>query len=96
MPSPPPQPLYYAYESAMVNEFGDLFYTCSEADLAPNGPGYDGISGRACAVKGAATGQQLVSGAAYVWEQYGFQVSHLWRNVGINAALFLFFALCTG
>ncbi|KAF6823067.1 ABC-2 type transporter [Colletotrichum plurivorum] len=89
-------PLYYAYESAMVNELGDLFYTCSEADLAPNGPGYEGISGRACAVKGAATGQQLVSGAAYIWEQYGFQVSNLWRNVGINAALFLFFALCTG
>lgn len=79
----------------MVNEFGNLMYTCSDSDLTPNGPSYDGNYGRVCAVKGAETGQQLVSGAAYLWEQYGFEVSNLWRNVGINAALFLFFALCT-
>ncbi|KAH7054333.1 ABC transporter PeaB1 [Macrophomina phaseolina] len=89
-------PLYYAYESAMVNEFGDLNYACSEGDLAPSGPGYDSIANQVCTVQGAVPGQRFVSGAAYVQEQYGFEVSHLWRNVGINAAFFVFFALCTG
>ncbi|KAI1397475.1 ABC transporter PeaB1 [Hypoxylon fuscum] len=89
-------PLYYAYESAMVNEFGDLSYTCSETDLAPSGPGYGSITNQVCAVQGAVPGESLVSGAAYVREQFDFQVSHLWRNVGINAAIFAFFALCTG
>ncbi|KAI3332377.1 ABC transporter PeaB1 [Xylariaceae sp. AK1471] len=89
-------PLYYAYESAMVNELGNLNYTCSESDLAPNGPGYSSVANQVCAIPGAVPGQALVSGAAYVREQYGFFVSNLWRNVGINAAFFVFFALCTG
>lgn len=80
----------------MVNEFGDLSYTCSETDLAPSGPGYGSITNQVCAVQGAVPGESLVSGAAYVREQFDFQVSHLWRNVGINAAIFAFFALCTG
>jgi ABC-type multidrug transport system permease subunit len=79
----------------MVNEFGNLLYTCSESDLAPSGPGYDAIASQVCSVKGAVPGQALVSGAAYVWEQYEFRVSHLWRNVGINAGFFVFFVLCT-
>ncbi|TGJ84785.1 hypothetical protein E0Z10_g3954 [Xylaria hypoxylon] len=89
-------PLYYAYESAMVNELGDLDYTCTQQDLAPSGPGYDSIAEQVCAVKGALPGHAMVSGAAFVREQYGFYVSHLWRNVGINAGIFVFFAVCTG
>ncbi|KAI1128101.1 ABC transporter PeaB1 [Nemania abortiva] len=89
-------PLYYAYESVMVNELGNLNYTCSPSDLAPNGPIYDSIANQVCAIPGAVPGQVLVSGAAYAREQYGFFVSHLWRNIGINAAFFAFFALCTG
>ncbi|KAI0023474.1 ABC transporter PeaB1 [Xylariomycetidae sp. FL0641] len=89
-------PLYYAYESAMVNEFGNLNYSCSVADLAPSGIGYDSIANQVCAVQGGEPGQQFVSGAAYLEDQYGFYVSNLWRNVGINAAFFVFFAVCTG
>ncbi len=80
----------------MVNELGNLNYTCSQSDLAPNGPTYNSVANQVCAIPGAAPGQELVSGAAYAREQYGFFVSHLWRNVGINAAFFVFFALCTG
>lgn len=79
----------------MVNEFGNLQYTCSPSDLAPNGASFDLIENQVCAVPGAVPGQALVSGAAYVRDQYGFEVSNLWRNVGINAAFFVFFALCT-
>ncbi|KAH6651607.1 ABC transporter [Truncatella angustata] len=88
-------PLYYAYESAMVNEFGNLYYTCSDMDLVPNGNDTDSIAYQVCSVQGSVSGQALVSGAAYMKAQYGFQTSNLWRNVGINAAFFVFFALCT-
>ncbi|KFA79185.1 hypothetical protein S40288_02404 [Stachybotrys chartarum IBT 40288] len=89
-------PLYYAYESAMVNEFSNLEYTCSDVDLAPSGPGFDDIANQACSVKGSVSGEPLVSGADFVLEQYGFYSSNLWRNVIINAAFVVFFALCTG
>ncbi|KAK0634251.1 ABC transporter PeaB1 [Bombardia bombarda] len=89
-------PLYYAYESAMANEFGNLDYTCNAADLAPAGPGYSSMANQVCSVQGSIPGQELVSGASFIRSQYGFEVSHLWRNVAINAAFFVFFAFCTG
>ncbi|KAJ6149667.1 CDR ABC transporter [Penicillium samsonianum] len=89
-------PLYYAFESVMVNEFRDLSYQCSASDLAPSGPGYTDIAHQVCTVVGSQPGDRLLSGASYIHAQYGFQTSHLWRNVGINAALFVFFALCSG
>lgn len=89
------QPLYYAYESAMINEFGNLQYTCSENDLAPSGSSYGDVSNQICAVKGAVAGGSSVSGAAFIQEQYGFLQSNLWRNVLINGAFIIFFALCT-
>ncbi|KAI1263589.1 ABC transporter [Xylariaceae sp. FL1019] len=89
-------PLYYGYESAMVNEFGNLNYTCSEGDLVPSGAGFTSIAQQVCAVRGAMGGEALVAGEAYVRDQFGFHTSHLWRNIGINAAFFAFFAVCTG
>ncbi|KAJ2978980.1 hypothetical protein NUW58_g7322 [Xylaria curta] len=89
-------PMYYAYESAMVNEFGDLSYTCSDSDLVPSGSGIDSIMNQVCAVEGGVAGLSTVSGAAYLETMYGFSVTHLWRNVGINIGIFVFFALCTG
>ncbi|KAF2135661.1 uncharacterized protein K452DRAFT_322935 [Aplosporella prunicola CBS 121167] len=88
-------PLYYAYESVVANEFGNLNYTCSANDLAPYGENYDSVANQVCAVPGAVPGQPYVSGSAYIQEQYGFQSSHVWRNVGINLGIFAFFALCT-
>ncbi|KAL1618926.1 hypothetical protein SLS56_010343 [Neofusicoccum ribis] len=89
-------PLYYAFESAMANEFGNLEYTCSASDLVPQGAEYTSAANQVCAVPGAVPRQSFVSGAAYLQEQYGFSVSNLWRNVGINGAFFVVFALCTG
>jgi ABC-type multidrug transport system permease subunit len=80
----------------MVNEFGSLGYQCSSSDLVPSGPDYTDIAHQVCTVVGSEPGNRLLSGASYIHAQYGFQLSHLWRNVGINAALFVFFALCSG
>ncbi|KAL3480366.1 P-loop containing nucleoside triphosphate hydrolase protein [Aspergillus californicus] len=89
-------PLYYAFESVMINESRDLDYQCSPSDLVPSGMGYTEITNQVCAVVGSNPGDEFVSGMSYIQAQYGFQESHLWRNVAINAAIFVFFALCSG
>ncbi|MCJ1267220.1 hypothetical protein MMC22_007105 [Lobaria immixta] len=89
-------PLYYAFESVMVNEFASLNYHCSADDLIPSGVGYDSMANQVCAVVGSSPGQGTMSGRPYLEAQYGFQSSHLWRNIGINAGLFFAFAICTG
>ncbi|KAF7524357.1 hypothetical protein PCG10_005841 [Penicillium crustosum] len=66
------------------------------SDLVPSGLGYTDMAHQVCAVVGSQPGDRLLSGASYIHAQYGFKPSHLWRNVGINAALFVFFALCSG
>ena len=90
------QPLYYAFESVMLNEFAALNYLCSPDDLAPAGAGYSSIANQVCAIIGSRAGEPFVSGKSYLQAQYGFQESHLWRNIGINAALFIAFAVSTG
>lgn len=90
------QPMYYTYESVMVNELSDLEYLCSSSDLAPSGPSFTNISNQVCPVAGAITGQVTVSGADHLRVQYSFDISHLWRNAGINIAVFIFFAISTG
>ncbi len=90
------KPLYYAFESVMVNEFSSVSYSCANKDLAPSGPGYNNIAYQVCAVVGSDPGQANLAGASYLRILYGFERSHLWRNIGINAALFLAMATCTG
>jgi ATP-binding cassette, subfamily G (WHITE), member 2, SNQ2 len=90
------QPMWYAWESVMINEFGDLSYQCSTADLAPSGAGFDSIRHQVCAVDGSLPGSESVSGAAFLSKHYGLATGHLWRNLGINIAIFVFFALSSG
>ena len=80
----------------MINEFASLIYTCSPGDIVPSGLEYNSIANRVCAVVGSTPGQGSIAGISYLQAQYGFEASHLWRNVGINAGLFVAFALCTG
>ena len=80
----------------MINEFASQVYACSEGDIVPSGPGYSNIANQVCAVLGSTPGTDSIPGISYLEAQYGFQASHMWRNVGINAGLFVAFALCTG
>ena len=89
-------PLYYAFGSLVINEFSSLTYSCSNADLASNGPGYNFIANQVCAIVGSTPGQGFISGSSHIRAQYGFEQSHLGRNIDINAALFAAFAVCTG
>ncbi|KAI0043049.1 hypothetical protein FA95DRAFT_1631947 [Auriscalpium vulgare] len=79
-------PLRYGFEGIMTNEFHTLNGTC--ANLAPHGPGYEGIQlvNQACTTVGSLPGQSTVDGNRFVELSYDYSYSHLWRNFGIIIA----------
>ncbi|KAG9231760.1 putative ABC transporter CDR4 [Amylocarpus encephaloides] len=80
-------PVAYAFEALMVNEFHDRNITCSQ--FVPAGGAYDAAppSERICATTGAAAGANYVDGDVYLMVNYKYSYSHLWRNLGIMFAL---------
>ena len=78
----------------MVNEFSSETFSCSEGDIVPRGNVFDDIRFQTCAVSGSSPSQLSVSGQSYLSSEYNFHSDRLWRNIGINAAFFLFFAIC--
>ncbi|KAF9045205.1 P-loop containing nucleoside triphosphate hydrolase protein [Panaeolus papilionaceus] len=87
-------PLLYAFDGLMTNEFHTLNGVCST--LVPSGPGYDGISlsNQVCTVVGAVPGEATVNGSEYLILSYEYYYKHLWRNFGILLAFGVFFLLC--
>ena len=87
-------PIAYAFESLMVNEFSGRSFPCSI--FVPQGPGYDnvGAQSRICSTVGAAAGSSSVDGNAYLALSFQYYHSHLWRNLGIIYAFVVFF-VCT-
>ena len=79
-------PIAYAFEILMVNEFHGALASC--AAMIPSGPGYynASIAYQVCAVTGAEAGQKFVDGDRYLQASYDYHYSHLWRNVGILCA----------
>lgn len=82
-------PVYYALESLLVNEFAGREYRCS--DLVPSGPGYTSVDAlqQVCSAVGAVPGRELVDGQAHILLSYGFEAAHKWRNLGIIIAILL-------
>ncbi|KAI0898949.1 ATP-binding cassette transporter [Annulohypoxylon nitens] len=87
-------PMYYALESVMLNEFLSSEYQCSAQDTVPRGLNYSDAAFQVCAVESSVPGNLLLSGQRYLEVTYTFFQPNLWRNIGINAAFFGFFALC--
>ncbi|KAF8900925.1 putative ABC transporter [Mucidula mucida] len=87
-------PIGYAFESLMVNEFDGLEFACSV--FIPSGPTYDGrpLANRVCSTAGAEVGSSVVSGTRYLNLTYKYYRSHLWRNLGIIIAFIIFFCGC--
>lgn len=83
-------PLGYAFEALLVNEFHDRNFTCSAT--IPQGEGYPN-SGQyfVCAVVGSVPGQNFVQGDKYLEESFRYYNKHKWRNWGINVAFVVFF-----
>jgi ATP-binding cassette, subfamily G (WHITE), member 2, PDR len=91
IPSMPPwfrwfgylDPVGYAFESLMINEFSGRQFSC--ATMVPQGPGYSKVPSnhQMCAAVGAKPGSAEVSGDAYLAASFQYYPGHLWRNLGI-------------
>lgn len=84
-------PIAYAFESFLVNEFADREFDCSV--VVPSGGAYDSVSMqyRICSTVGAATGSNTVQGSVYLQESFDYVKTHEWRNLGILFAFMIFF-----
>lgn len=87
-------PISYAFEGVLSNEFADRTMSCASEELVPLGPGvlpqYQG-----CAISGATLGSTSVSGSAYIGTTYEYTRSHLWRNFGVLIAFTVLYILVT-
>lgn len=81
-------PLSYAFEALLVNQAHATNYTCAGVV-----PPYEGLTGDTfvCPIPGAAAGETYVSGDAWLEASYGYNYSHLQRNLRIMLAFFFFF-----
>ena len=73
-------PVFYAFEILVANEFHGRHFACSQFV-----PAYPGLTGDSftCSSKGAVAGQRTVSGDAFIAASYNYYYSHVWRNFGI-------------
>ncbi len=90
-------PVFYAFEALMVNEFKRITFTCEGAQIIPSGPGYPTqlTDNQICTLAGANPGTNQIPGAAYLAASFGYLESHLWRNIGILIAFLFGFVAIT-
>ncbi|KAJ5530797.1 CDR ABC transporter, partial [Penicillium freii] len=82
-------PLSYAFESLMINEFHGRNFSCSV--IIPSGSDYSavGINNRACAEVGNRLGSTTIQGDIYINDKFQYYQSNKWRNVGILIAFWV-------
>ncbi|PWY91900.1 ABC transporter [Aspergillus sclerotioniger CBS 115572] len=87
-------PLQYAFEAIMSNEFYDLNLQCVSPSIFPDGPSAR-PGNQVCAIQGSTPDQLVVQGSNYIRSAFTYSRSHLWRNFGIVIAWFVFFVFLT-
>lgn len=87
-------PVQYAFESLMSNEFYNLDIQCTPPYLVPEGPNST-PQHQSCLIQGSQPGQTVVRGSNYIQTGYTYSRSHIWRNFGIIIAWFIFFVALT-
>ncbi|KAL4875271.1 ABC-2 type transporter-domain-containing protein [Aspergillus karnatakaensis] len=89
-------PSSYAFEALMATEFSTLELACVEPNYIPYGPGYSSSvsPNRGCSVPGS-NDEGIISGAAYIREQYSYTAGHIWRSFGVIVGFWLFFIFLT-
>lgn len=82
-------PVGYAFESLMINEFSDRQFLCDS--FVPQGPAYVDVllSQKMCAITGASPATAHVDGTKYLITTFEYYPEHQWRNLGI-----LFIIMC--
>jgi ATP-binding cassette subfamily G (WHITE) protein 2 (SNQ2) len=78
----------------MVNEFTGLSLKCETPFLVPQGPGAQ-PQYQSCTLQGSQPGSTAVNGANYIETAFTYKRDHLWRNLGIIIAFWLFFVALT-
>ncbi|KAI0008379.1 ABC-2 type transporter-domain-containing protein [Xylariaceae sp. FL0662B] len=86
-------PLAYAFESLMVNEFHGRQFECDGFVPSPAIPGYGNVDPRnhACSTTGSEPGNPFVDGDAYINTSFQYYNEHRWRNFGILIGFVVFF-----
>ena len=87
-------PISYAFESVLTNEFHDRVMPCAPQQLVPQGPGVQ-LPYQGCAVRGTQRGSTSVTGEAYLESTFEYTRSHLWRNFGVVIAFTVLYILVT-
>ncbi|KAH7348031.1 multidrug resistance protein CDR2 [Pyrenochaeta sp. MPI-SDFR-AT-0127] len=89
-------PMAYGFEALLGNEFHGQQIPCVGPNIIPGGPGYGlGEGGQSCAgVRGAQAGETSLTGDQYL-AALSFSHSHIWRNVGILFAWWIFYVCLT-
>lgn len=88
-------PLAYAFDALLSNEFHDKIIPCVGHNLIPAGPGYENSTYSACAgVGGAKPGENFVTGDDYL-RSLSYSYTYLWRNFGIVWAWWALFVFIT-
>lgn len=81
-------PLFYAFEILISNEFHGHEFICSTII-----PSYTPLQGDSwiCNVVGAVAGRSTVNGDSFIAANYDYYWSHTWRNFGILIGFLVFF-----
>ncbi|KAH6665200.1 putative Brefeldin A resistance protein [Halenospora varia] len=88
-------PLSYAYDALLSNEFHGKVLPCVGPNLIPNGPGYGSLENQACAgIRGAPPGAASITGDQYL-DALNYSHANLWRNIGILWVWWAFFVFLT-
>ncbi|KAJ8611335.1 hypothetical protein MRB53_038005 [Persea americana] len=87
-------PMAYAFEGVLTNEFTGRTMQCTGDYLVPRGQGIDPAN-QGCAFVGAAVNGKSVDGATYLREQYSYTRSHLWRNWAVIIAFTVLYIIIT-
>ncbi|KPM39862.1 Protein SNQ2 [Neonectria ditissima] len=88
-------PMSYAFNALLSNEFHDKIIPCVGANLVPNGASFTNAANQACAgVGGGRPGVSFVNGDDYL-SSLSYSHSTLWRNFGILWAWWALFVAIT-
>ncbi|RGP77447.1 ATP-binding subfamily g white member pdr [Fusarium longipes] len=88
-------PIAYAFESVVVNEFHNRDYECNQFIPNPQIAGYANVpqDSRVCSAVGAEPGRSAVNGDRYAELQFGYKWENRWRNFGIVIAWIVLFTI---
>jgi len=81
-------PVGYAFESLMINEFSGQKFPCRS--FVPQGTAYTETP-HMCTVPGSTLGSDEVDGYAYLQTKFHFNRDHLWSNFGVIISLVVLF-----